>query len=109
MPSYSRTDVLLVRYPFSDLSGTKLRPAVVVSAPHPSSDYLIVALTSRTHALGPGEFVLAPWLQAGLNVPSATKRGIATAHSSLIVKRLGQLEPHDAQRLDQSLRQWLGI
>ena len=109
MPSYSRTDVLLVRYPFSDLSGDKLRPAVVVSTPHTSADYLIVSLTSHTMALSAGEFVLAAWSHAGLHVPSAVKRSIATAHPSLIVKRLGQLSAEDAQTLDQSLRQWLGI
>jgi hypothetical protein len=30
----SRDDVVLVCYPFSDLSGSKVRPAVVVSVPH---------------------------------------------------------------------------
>ncbi len=34
MPSYLKNDVILVRYPFSDLSNSKVRPAVVVSAPH---------------------------------------------------------------------------
>ena len=29
MPNYSRGDVLLVRYPFTDLSGVKVRPASV--------------------------------------------------------------------------------
>ncbi len=32
MASYSKNDVLLVQYPFSDLSATKVRPAVVVNA-----------------------------------------------------------------------------
>ena len=44
MARYSKDDVVLVRYPFSDLSTAKVRPAAVVSTPHPSSDILIVAL-----------------------------------------------------------------
>jgi mRNA interferase MazF len=36
MPNYSKHDVILVRYPFSDLSNAKVRPAVVVSAAHVS-------------------------------------------------------------------------
>jgi len=44
MPNYSRGDVLLVRYPFTDLSGVKVRPAVVVHAPHPSQDSFVVPL-----------------------------------------------------------------
>jgi mRNA interferase MazF len=47
MPSYSRNDILLVRYPFTDLSGVKVRPAIVVNAPHPSQDNFVVPLTSR--------------------------------------------------------------
>lgn len=34
MPTCSRGDVVLVRYPFSDLSSLKVRPAVVVNAHH---------------------------------------------------------------------------
>lgn len=30
MSNYSRGEVVLVRYPFSDLSGSKVRPAVIV-------------------------------------------------------------------------------
>ncbi len=29
MSSYSKNDIVLVRYPFSDLSSSKVRPAVV--------------------------------------------------------------------------------
>ncbi len=58
MPNFSRDGVVLVRYPFSNLSRAKVRPAVVVSAPHPSRDLLIAPLTSNTVNLLVGEFVL---------------------------------------------------
>ena len=51
MPSYSKNEVILVRYPFSALSGVKVRPAIVVNAPHVSQDVFIVPLTSRTTSL----------------------------------------------------------
>ena len=66
MPNYSRNDILLVRYPFTDLSGVKVRPAVVVHAPHPSQDSFVVPLTSRLAALQAGEFALTEWEKAGL-------------------------------------------
>ena len=31
MPNYSKHEIVLVGYPFSDLTGTKVRPAVVVN------------------------------------------------------------------------------
>jgi mRNA interferase MazF len=39
-------EIILVRYPFSDLSGAKVRPAVIVSAPHVSQDIFVVPLTT---------------------------------------------------------------
>lgn len=109
MPSFSKNDLLLVRYPFSDLSATKVRPAVVVSAPHVSSDLFIVPLTSRLTSLLPGEFVLKDASAAGLNAPGAVKRGLATVHPTLVVKRLGSLSKTDAAQLEKSLRDWLGL
>lgn len=109
MPSYLKNDVVLVHYPFSDLSATKVRPAVVVHAPHVSQDNLMVPLTSQTSGLRAGEFILSDWASAGLHLPTAVKRGIYTIHSRLAVKKLGQLSPHDAKQVEDSLRLWLGL
>ena len=108
MPSYSKNDVILVRYPFSDFSAAKVRPAVVVNAPHPSQDYLIVPLTSKTSTLLSG-FLLTDWATAGLNVPTAVKRGVYTVHQSLIIKLVGCLTSEDTQQLEQSLCEWLSL
>ena len=109
MANYSHGEVILVRFPFSDLTGSKVRPAVVVSAAHSSQDVIVVPLTSRSSGLLVGEFVLQDWQQAGLNVPSAVKRGLFTLESSLIVRSVGQLLEVDSQALEQSLRDWLGL
>ena len=109
MPNYSKHEVVLVRYPFSNLSGSKVRPAVVVNAPHISQDVFILPLTSKTSPLLAGEFVLADWSQAGLNVPSAVKRGLYTLHQGLIVKAIGKLTDTDANSLEDALRDWLGL
>jgi mRNA interferase MazF len=109
MPSYSKNDIVLVRYPFSALSGVKVRPAVIVNAPHVSQDVFLVLLTSRTTSLLAGEFVLAQWSAAGLHVPTAVKRGLYTVHETLILKRVGRLTPTDAEHVEQALRAWLGL
>ena len=109
MPNYSRNNVVLVRYPFSDLSNSKVRPAIIVNTKHISQDILIVPLTSKTSSLLPGEFVLAKWQAAGLNVPSAVKRGIYTVKQNLVIKTIGQLQQADIQKLEDSLRRWLGL
>jgi mRNA interferase MazF len=109
MPSYSKNEVILVRYPFSNSSGSKVRPAVVVNALHISQDVIIVPLTSKVSPLLSGEFVLADWKAAGLNVASAAKRGFYTVHQSLVIKSIGSLSAADAGGLDNSLRDWLGL
>jgi mRNA interferase MazF len=109
MPNFSRHNVVLVRYPYSDFSGGKVRPAVIISADHPSEDVIIVALTSRLERLMPGEFSLKEWRAAGLNVPTAAKRGIYTVHGSLVVRAIGILRAKDQESIDESLRQWLGL
>ena len=109
MPSYSKDEVILVRYPFSNLSGSKVRPAVVVNDSHISQDVIIVPLTSKVSPLLAGEFVLADWRASGLNVPSAVKRGLYTVHQSLVLKSIGKLSDRDASRLENSLRDWLDL
>src|ERR671925_243892 len=86
MPSYSKNEVVLVRYPFSNLSGAKVRPAIIVNDPHSSQDVIIVPLTSKTAPLLAGEFAVMDWKTAGLNVPSAVKRGLHPIHQSLVMK-----------------------
>jgi mRNA interferase MazF len=108
MPAYSRNEVVLVRYPFTSGIGEKIRPAVVVSAPHISQDVIITPLTSRTNALLPGEFLLADWTAAGLNAPTSVKRGLYTLRNELIIKSIGYLSKRDSDQLEKSLRSWLG-
>lgn len=107
MPSFSKNDIVLIRYPFSEMTGSKVRPAVILSNPHVTGDYLVAPLTSRIGNLHTGEFILANWTSAGLNVPSAVKRGIYTVHSDLILKLVGRLSSRDSQQLEAAIKQWL--
>jgi len=109
MSTYSRGEVVLVRYPFSDLSGAKIRPAVVVSATHISQDLFIVPLTSRTTGLLPGEFIMRDWAKAGLNVETAVKRGVYTIRETLIARKVGKVSDIDLSPPDQALKVWLGL
>ncbi len=109
MPNYSRNEIVLVRFPFSDLTNAKVRPAVVVSSAHASHDLFLVPLTSKTSSLLAGEFVLTDWKGAGLFVESAVKRGIFTIHEQLVSKALGTLSEGDVDELERSLRFWFGL
>lgn len=107
--SFDRGDVVLATLPFSDLSGMKKRPAVVVNAAHPSVDCFLLPLSSQLGSLQPGEFALTGWKEAGLLYPSVVKRGIFTLEQSYIGRRLGRLATVDRDKMDAALRLWLGL
>ncbi len=109
MPNYSKNEIVLIAFPFSDLSSFKVRPAVIVSAPHISQDVFIVPLTCKTNSLLQGEFVLQEWKTAGLNVETAVKRGVFTIKENLIKKKVGSLLKLDSEELEKSLKLWLGL
>ncbi len=109
MNNYSINDVVLVRYPFTDLSNSKIRPAVIISEPHDSKDLFIVPLTSKVKELLEGEFVLVDWDKEGLNVPTAVKRGLYTVAQTLIIKTVGSLSVLDSENLESALRNWLNL
>lgn len=82
---------------------------MIIGTSHVSQDVFIVPLTSKTTSLLQGEFALGDWKEAGLNVPSAIKRGVYTVHESLVVKKVGKISDADIVSLNTSLRNWLGL
>jgi len=115
MPSttnYKRGDVVLVPFPFTDLTGTKQRPALVVSsdafnATH--SDVILVAITSQIPTRLAGDELLIPQNdlpQCGLPKASMVKSSkIVTLHQQLIIRRLGGMPPAILTRILDLIRQ----
>lgn len=98
MTPYKRGDVVLVAFPFTDLTTTKMRPAVVVSSDKLNrkfNDVIVIAVTSQIHKkLSDEEFPLSTEDQksAGLPKPSIIKLGkLVTLDQRLIRKKLGHL------------------
>ena len=112
MPSttnYSRGAVVLLPFPFSDQSSSKVRPAVVAHSPYPSDDLIVVAVSSERGSLRPGECGLGFWREAGLLHPSFIKRAVASISKYLIRRQLGILRAEDAANLERALRTWLDL
>ena len=115
MPSttrYSFGDIVLVPFPFSDQSGTKQRPSVIVrsAACHQARrDVLIMAVPSQSHRAGAiGEVAVRYWQDAGPIKPSVIKPVIATIEAPLISRRLGQLKNEDQQVLREAITRIIG-
>ena len=102
----SRNDVVLLPIPFTDLSSSKVRPAIVVGHGSWPGDLFVVPVTSR---LANADLPLSQWAEAGLNVPSGIKGQICTVEVALVKKVVGRVSARDSAALDGLLREWLGL
>jgi mRNA interferase MazF len=119
MPStttYDRGHVVVVEVPFSDLSGTKRRPAVVVSVEkfhRALPDLIVCPISSQARFYrrpGPGDCPLADWRLVGLRHPSTVRISKLLAVDKQIVKKaLGILPSADLARVEASLRHAFGF
>lgn len=84
--------VVLVRFPFSDLSQTKLRPAIVL-ADAGRGDHVLCPVTSRAYGDVRAVRVRADsFVAGGLRVESFARPGkLFTAHEALLVAAVGRL------------------
>lgn len=93
MTPYRFGDVVLVVFPFTNLAGSKQRPAVVVSSQNYNSarpDIVIMAITSQLRPKPDfGETLIDEWQGARLLKPSAVKPIFATIEQNLILRTLG--------------------
>lgn len=110
MPStttYRRGDIVLVSFPFTDLTAAKKRPALIISPDSVnqlSQDLILAAVTSQLtedeHGLALQE---SDFLEGSLPKKSMIRlTKIFTMHSVLIRKRIGALKP---STMDQVLNQ----
>lgn len=82
-------DVILVRFPFSDIETTKKRPALVLTESMRSPRNLLVTvamITSQIEALRlEGDVLLGNWQEAGLLHPSLLRMAkVATVDGDLV-------------------------
>jgi mRNA interferase MazF len=104
--------VVLVPFPFTDQSGTKKRPAAIVSTQAYNAhrrDIVIMAITSQARQpLGFGEALVSDWQGAGLMKASVLKPVFTTIEKTLVVKTMGTLSPADIQTLQTLLGELIG-
>lgn len=98
----TKGDILLIVFPFTDLSGTSLRPAVVlVETLH---DITVCFITSQLHWREDTDVFLTPSPTNGLRMPSLIRTSkIATLEKSLAKGLLGRLDEREMSDLNQKL------
>lgn len=111
-----RGTVVLAILPFTDLTGQKRRPALVVSPENrPGDDILVAFITSyRSEPLLPTDLLLTgtdpDFGRTGLKRPSVIKLDkLFTLQKGLIAGKLGEISSSLMARVDERVRAALGL
>ncbi len=88
-----RGDVVLIPFPFSDLSGQKIRPALVLSVRNQGTDIIVVFITSKQKLVKLFTVPVLPTVDNGIKTPSLIICDkIATLDKKMILGRVGVLD-----------------
>lgn len=95
-------NLILVPFPFTDLSGSKVRPALVLAAT--SLDVTVAFITTQLQWQEPTDLLLLPNSLNGLKKPSLIRLSkVATLDVTLAQGRLGDLDSNQLQTIHQNL------
>lgn len=107
-------DIVLFRFPQTDLTKGKLRPALLVEAlPGPYDAWLISMISSQTHQYIEGfdEVVGKEDMDfpvSGLKQTSVIRIGrLAVVQHDMLAGGIGHISPERLQRLRKNLARWL--
>ena len=101
----NRGDVVLVDWPYSDRTGSKLRPAVGVQADFLNGlidDTILVQITTQAHGIPSTEVKLDPALEPAsglLHVSVASCMNLLVADPDVIDQRIGYLSDAAMQQI----------
>ena len=111
-----RGDVVLVPFPFTNLTAEKLRLAVIVSSDPQELDVVIAFISSIVPSgdLAETDFLLTPdhpdFSKTGLKKASVFKlKKLLTIERTRLIRRLGRVSPAIQEELDRRLRNALGL
>lgn len=98
MATFVKGDVVVLPFPFSDLSGTKRRPALVL-ADLPGSDILLCQITSqKTNDMLAEPLTATGFSNGSLPVDSYIRPArIFTADKNIIFRKAGTVKHHIVQ------------
>jgi len=103
---------VLLPFPYTDQSGTKRRPVLILSTDDYNlrrTDLIVAPITSNVTGGQPDDRVLNDWTAAGLLKPSAVKAVLGTVEQRLVVRRLGRLSAADLHQVELTIGTALGL
>lgn len=108
---FERGKIVLVPFPFTDLSSSKVRPALIVSDPkYADQDVSVLFVSSRlAKKKSPTDYSIKPadphFKQTGLKVASFIKcNKVATLDKKIVLGELGSLHQDLQKEIDKKIR-----
>jgi len=102
---YKKGAVILVPFPFTDLSGNKVRPAVIISKGKIGSDIVVVFITSQSKLKEKHLVMIKPEEGNGLKVISKIVCSkVATLDAKIVLGELGTVSKTIQNQIDKELK-----
>lgn len=101
-------DIVLIPFPFTDLTGVKTRPALILAVF--DSTLIVSFITSRLKWQAKSDISIVPDEQNGLKKPSVIRLNkITTLDKELIIGKLGSLAKDDLKNINEELASMLQL
>jgi len=110
---YNCGEIVLIQFPFTNLTESKIRPALALS--EKGDDVIVIGIFSKVpEVLEESWFRVeetAPWfIQTGLKKTSVIKtEKIAVIHKSLVKKKIGSLPDDELIPVKEKIRKTLNL
>jgi mRNA interferase MazF len=106
---FKKGTIVLVPFPFTDLSGAKVRPAVVVSHKLSGDDVVVAFISTQHSRVERYDVRVIPSLSNGLKSASTIKCAkLATLDKKIILGELGELSRADFIKVSQKFQTLFG-
>jgi mRNA interferase MazF len=101
-------DIVLLSFPFTDLKGKKIRPALVLVVS--DLDVIVAFITTQSKWHNPYDILLEPNDSNGLKKTSLLRLSkITTIDKDLILGKLGELNAFEIQKINLNLLKTLNL
>lgn len=104
--TYEKWDIILVPFPFTNLTTLKKRPALVISPNeyNVNEDVVILFITSKIDRdTRIGDYKIEKWKDSSLPLPSMIRMKFATIDKDIVIKKIGTLSKSDRDNFSKEL------
>ena len=110
MTTYKRQDVVLIPFPFSDLSSSKQRHAIVLATVDARQELICMMLTSTFRTDYSVDIQVTDITSAGLPKPTVARTSrLFTITNELVRKKIGEISDSDFKAIIKKLLELLHI